>query len=711
MLPFPPELLLIALACLVAAAIVYEHNDKATRGEGYPVGNFGICGQVNASGEFLPTLMFNPSRQGPWLEAVQGGSLRVECGGTSLTTNEFQSISSSRAFPFARLALQDARIPGLKVGLKAFSPVADQDAFRTCLPVILCQITLSNTSAEALSCALEYSQDSEQDWGMPLKRPTKKGMELAGGSRFAWGFLPQPVDPASQCSASGKSARATLALQPGESQSVRFVYAGYDSEGYYSPSLRNVRDVVLHCAAHWDDLEQGTAQFSDMLPSFGDAQLDSYLRWYVAAGVYLTRITRTFAITMGYCELNQRDSFWTSWLHLAHWPELEQTMLRETAQQIRPDGKVPTTILPVIEREDDLDINCYFVLRVKRYFDFTHDGRLVREIWPAVKLAMEWLETRDQDGDGLLEQGSFWGDWKDVEGVTGRLHAPHFEFAWLGALKACEELALLLADREAEERFRRMAAQTEAAVHADYADGGLWNGRFYTSRWKDGRTDEHVQQDQLFGAVLGLIPPDRKSAIYEALEPSWTEWGIRDTYPYREPFSHSPGDYHNGGVWPFLCFMDAMGRYRYGRAEEAEEIIRRVGLWDLERFADYTPHEYLDGDTGANRGPVIQGWNADIYAAAVWGAMGLQVVDDRTVHIDPAIPPDRPVRTPIRLPWGHLIVEQDAGGTITVKSRCTGTIKVSVGRSAHSEAAAGGAQPVTWQHFTLKEGERARMGC
>lgn len=710
MLPFPPELLLFALACLVAADIAYERNEKGACGEGYPIGNFGICGQVNASGEFLPTLMFNPSREGPWLEAVQGGSLRVECGGQSLTTGEFQTISSARAFPFARLALQDPRIPGLKVGLKAFSPVADQDAFRTSLPVILCRITLANTSDEPLSCALEYSQDSEQDCGAPLRRPSKKGPELAGGSRFAWGFLPDAGEPALQCAASGKSSRATVSLQPGASHSVRFVYAGYDSEGYYSPTLRSVRDVVQHCAGQWDDLEQVTVQFSDMLPSFGDTQLDSYLRWYVAAGVYLTRVTNSFAITMGYCELNQRDSFWTSWLHLAHWPELEQMMLRETAQQMRPDGKVPTTILPVIEREDDLDINCYFVLRVMRYFDFTHDTRLVREIWPAVKLAMKWLATRDRDGDGLLEQGSFWGDWKDVEGVTGRLHAPHFEFAWLGALKACEELALLLGDREAEDQFHAMSARTEAAVHADYEDGGLWNGRFYTSRWKDGRKDEHVQQDQLIGAVLDLIPPERLASIYDALEPSWTEWGVRDTYPYREPFSHSPGDYHNGGIWPFLCFMDAMGRYTNGRAEEAEEIIRRVGLWDLERFGDYTPHEYLDGDTGANRGPVIQGWNADIYAAAVWGAMGLRVVDDRTVQITPAIPPDRPIRTPIRLPWGHLLLEQDGSGCITVKSRCTGIVKVSVGRSAGAELGSSVGRPRIWRHFNLKDGEKVRVG-
>lgn len=109
-------------------------------------------------------------------------------------------------------------------------------------------------------------------------------------------------------------------------------------------------------ARFWDTLLAGTERLDARLPRTGDAQLDEYLRWYTTAGVAMTRELKDgTTLTMGYHELNQRDSFWTTWPHLVLWPSLERRMLEESVWSQRPDGKVPTTILPVIEREDDID--------------------------------------------------------------------------------------------------------------------------------------------------------------------------------------------------------------------------------------------------------------------------------------------------------------------------------------------------------------------
>ncbi len=679
---------MIALAAEAAGG-----EDRRREGGGFPIGNFGICGQITGGGAFLSRIMVNPSREGPWLEELPGGRLLIECGGQARATEEFASVRAERAFPFASLEVSDPGTPGVRARIRSFSPVARQDAFRTSLPVILAEITLTSERDEAMDVSAVF----EMGAGHALMEGTERVAVL-----FADADESEPGAPEN-----GWRASARVRVPAHGSRTVRFVLAYYDPDGYYAEELAGVGQLAQCALATWQELAAATEEFSSLLPSVGDAKLDEYLRWYLPAAVYLTRITKQIVITMGYCELNQRDSFWTSWAHVVFWPDLERRMLEETAGHVRPDGKVPTTILPIIEREDDLDINCYFIVRLKRYHDFTHDDELVRNIWPDAKPAVEWLAARDTDGDGMLEQGSYWADWKDVPGVEGRRHAPHFEFAWLAALRAARDMAAVAGDMESSLRYEALAARAAAMIGAGTDDGGLWNGDFYTTRWQDGQVDGHIQQDQLIGAVFGLIPPDRLERVYAALNRAMAPWGIRETWPYREPFNNTPGDYHNGGVWPFLSFMDALGRFRGGYPQDAEELMRRVGRWDLEEFGDYTPHEYLLGETGENCGPVIQGWNADYFAALLHGALGVEVLGRESVQIAPRIPEDRDFRTPIVLPWGVLWLEASRG-TITLASECRQAIAIRYGKWSGSDPGKGaervGEGWLTWSEAVLEPG-------
>ena len=104
-------------------------------------------------------------------------------------------------------------------------------------------------------------------------------------------------------------------------------------------------------------------------------------------------------------------------------------MIEESAWGQRSDGKVPTTILPVIERQDDIDINCYFILRALRYIRFHQDHEFGRQIFPALLNAVDWLASRDVDNDGLPEAGSYWYDWKDVSGFLDEVKKNFKEYS------------------------------------------------------------------------------------------------------------------------------------------------------------------------------------------------------------------------------------------------------------------------------------------
>lgn len=159
-----------------------------------------------------------------------------------------------------------------------------------------------------------------------------------------------------------------------------------------------------------------TVLFGDAIPKTGDKELDNYLRWYMIPGISLTKCTKdNNVLTMGYCELNQRDSYWTSWLHLVLFKNVERKMIEESIAYQQPSGKIPTTILPLIERNDDLDINAFFILRVARFYQFYHDKEGLSTYWEALKKAMDWLLSRDFAGDGLPVQISF--------GAIGKMYA------------------------------------------------------------------------------------------------------------------------------------------------------------------------------------------------------------------------------------------------------------------------------------------------
>lgn len=650
-------------------------NDQCT---GYPVGNFGIAAEVTPRGQIFSRVLYNPPVLGPWLQDLGRGRFVFECDGQRIADSEFENRDVRRLYPEASAAYSDSRLPGLSVSGTFLAPIKAGDALECSLPVLCAEFEFANDSntARRVRTTFEFAFEVA-DGEISLANPG--GFWVVGTDTVKIGF-DKPLSQ--QGLEGGMAASAEVDVPARGNARLRFVLACHHPDGYYVDELPDLPRLVAYASENWDSFTRNRQQLVDLLPRTHDEQIDRYLRWYLQAGVLLTRITREHVLTLGYTELNQRDSFWTSWPHMVLWPELEKRMIEESAEFQRENGKIPTTVLPVIEREDDIDINEYFSLRIARHYEWTHDLEFARKLWPAYKLSVEYLKSMDKDGDGLLDQGSFWGDWKDVIGVEGRKAAPHFEFLWLAVLKYGKELAAKLGDKLALEEYSALYERSYEAVNRHVDEGGLWTGSFYTTLWYDGRKDEHVQEDQLIGPLYGVMPEDRVASVYEAMDPSMTEWGIRDTYPYREPFNNVGGDYHNGGVWMFLNFADALSRFVTGYPDGGYEILRRAGEWDLEKWGDYMPAEYLDGNMGANAGKPIQGWDADYYAAVLFGIYGLKMLDAGAVQVLPRIPDTETFDTVLTLPIGALRVKQSATGDtlcVEVRSEMSDTINVRYG--------------------------------
>jgi len=625
--------------------MLFEKESKT----GLVIGNSTISASVTGNGRLYGRLLYNP----PYFTAGDN-SLREagECGftfgadGKTVSDCELHWNVRDKAYPKYEA---DAKIDGeLSVSVLAFSPLSINDEELIFAPAAVTEFTLVNSSSADktvnVSCEWHPTTDAlRASFGKAgeLSPVSDTHAMVSEGDAFISAF--GGSDFVADVGENGHvSLTATVTVPAGESATCVFLLGIFEKDHRFRMKHGSAAEVCRYFEKNYAFLRGEIFDFVSAVPSLGDEKIYLYTRWYMQAAILLTKSTVTGEVmTMGYTELNQRDSFWTSFLHVSLWSSLERDIIRLSARWMRPDGKIPTTLLPKIERDFDIDINEYFCLRIARYYRFHRDRSFLEETYGAYLRSVDFILGFDRDGDGLPEQETpdnpmcFWGDWKDVLGVIGRKLSPHFCLLWLAVLKEGAFLAREMEDAEHAHRFDSLYAKAYETVNRDVSDGGLWAGDHYAEVWYDGREMTEILEDQTVGLIWGVVPPERVAMIYNALSRSENEFGIRETYPYRpDSFGYVGGDYHNGGIWPYLMFCDIMSRYVNGYADDAERLIRKIGRADLELPGDFAPNEYLNGDTGENCGKEIQGWSSALYGAVTHGAFGISHTGEREITVD-----------------------------------------------------------------------------
>jgi Glycosyl-hydrolase family 116, catalytic region len=666
--PFPGAVggaVIMVLIAYSARALTAENTPVASSGGpsgGYVVGNFAISAQVaEVTGpEFW--IKVNPPKLGVWLQNLAHGELWIRESGGAGRKLSLRAVHVSRLYPEYEATFEAEG--SLRVKVNLFAPVG-LDARIGFLPGLILEVKVESDRPWSGVLGLTLTQaraepgsedDDDTPWPTALK--VLRTADMAGAARGR-AFLVAGGAPPDQVSATSEANRLVVSVPVNANaqshQTVTFATGAFDRNGRYTREQRNVGSLAEDLITQARILREQLHLFVDALPRIGDAEIDRYLRWYVSAGILLTKGDRDgHVLTMGYRELNPRDSFWTSALHLVFWKELERTMLLETALGQKPSGRIPSTLLPLIDRGDEIDSSEYFILRSLRYYRWYRDKAVLAHLWPAVRKAIDYLSSRDLQHVGVPMQQSYWADWKDVPAVRGRRYAPHFALLWVASLRAAAEFAVAMNEAGSAVRYATLADRAAAFLNLPYAEGGMWNGHNYVERWEDGQLRPYVLEDQLVGAYFRVIPAGRLNQIYEAIRASETPWGVREKYPYQtgwtEESGGTGGNYHNGGIWPYLNFVDATGRYLHGYAADAERIIHEIGHADLDAGGDEKPGEYLNGETGDNRGFALQGWDAALFSTIYSGALGLERPSISRINIHPHVPNGRDFSTRLVLP-------------------------------------------------------------
>lgn len=605
---------LVSMLCFTLRAQV-----KPAAG-GYPIANFALTVNVSEQGDMYGQVLQNVGKLGGWL--LDRGPVRVELekDGKKETLSQFKDKDIRRVFPFVEAEYAKSSHISSNIKLKTFCPLAVNDAETSSLPVLMLEMECTNPTRKEETFTIVVKPGNEICGQMSSDNDGKRN--VASNGSFA---VAADVD----AEWSGNVFRVPVTLKGKEMKAVRIAISLYDSDWISARNFASAGEVVKHACFVWDILETKTEEFSQAIPETGIEDVDTYLRWYMVPAISLTRYNKKGEIlTMGYMELNPRDSYWTTWVHLLLYKDAERKMIEECLAAVSPAGKMPTTILPVIEREDDLDINAFLILRAARFYQLYHEKDKLLSYWPVLKKAMDWLISRDTKGKGLPRQVSFWGDWKDVKGVEDREYSPFSALVYLAALKKMMYMGEECGDSVAIEKYEDAYRKGYDILNKPVEEGGMWNGRYYCQLWKDGSVNDKLLEDQTIGILFDVVPRDKGLKIIESLnEMSLTPYGVAETFPYYpKEFGLDPATYHNGAVWPWVNFMDCWARIRLGQKDDAIDIIKRVGRADIIASGDWSANEHINSLTGENLGFHIQGWSAALFGTVYFGLVNPDIV-------------------------------------------------------------------------------------
>jgi glycogen debranching enzyme len=373
-----------------------------------------------------------------------------------------------------------------------------------------------------------------------------------------------------------------------------------------------------------------------------------------------------------------RDSLITSYQALPFVPELARTTLRALGAQQATDfddfrDAEPGKILHELRHGElthfgerpqspyfgSVDSTPLFLVVLDEYERWTGDVATVRDLEPAARAALEWIERHgDLNGDGYLDYqtrnpstglaNQCWKDsWNSIVHPDGRLASlPRSVvevqgYAYDARVRLARLARTVYDDVALADRLERDAKAFKERFTVDF---WLPDKGFYALALDGDRRPVPTLSSNV-GHLLwsGLVAEEHvEQVVRQLLGPQmFTGWGVR-TLAAGQPV-YNPIEYHNGTVWPHDTALIAAGLARYGRREEAGRLALAL-LQAAGHFAYRLPEVFVGYDRAATAGPVAyptacspQAWASGAPLLLLRTVLGLEP-DGEVLSSDPAVP-------------------------------------------------------------------------
>jgi hypothetical protein len=303
--------------------------------------------------------------------------------------------------------------------------------------------------------------------------------------------------------------------------------------------------------------------------------------------------------------------------------------LETTARNQSRLGHIPSLIHDPDDRGAS-DCTPLFLMAVAIFRKVTGESDFLEQ---AVQKAMTWMEYQSPSDRAIVVQAPT-SDWRDEQWVLGYgLFVNTIVYTYLRLFGQHDRASKL---REAMGRFTVKGDKQNRHVH----EGLVLRHKPYYALWsyKVYRSERFDLLGNSIAILSGIASPSRANALI-----SWVEaecQSLRDRkelasdlppnfFPYIKPGDpdwipryeryNRPGEYHNGGIWPFVCGFYIAALVAAGRHQLAErklavltELVRPARVAKVE----FGFNEWLRAQDGTPRGEDWQSWSAAMYLYA-----------------------------------------------------------------------------------------------
>jgi len=304
-------------------------------------------------------------------------------------------------------------------------------------------------------------------------------------------------------------------------------------------------------------------------------------------------------------------------------------VLEKLAQNQTRLGHIPSLVHDKEDRGSS-DATPLFLMAVGLYRKATGDEPFLEE---AAQKALTWMEYQSPS-DRIIVAQLPTSDWRDEQWVLGYgLYVNTIVYTYLRLFGLNEKANEL---QEAMGRFTVMREHQQRHVH----EGLVLKYKPYYALWsyKVHKSERFDLLGNSLAILTGIASKTRAKEIVIWIETECKNIKATENlavdlppcfFPYIRPGDpdwmgryekyNKPGEYHNGGIWPFVCgfyisALVAAGRYRLAE----EKLIALTHLIQHSRAAvvDFGFNEWHRAQDGAPCGEDWQTWSAAMYLYA-----------------------------------------------------------------------------------------------
>jgi len=226
---------------------------------------------------------------------------------------------------------------------------------------------------------------------------------------------------------------------------------------------------------------------------------------------------------------------------------------------------------------DASDATPMYIMLASHYLRASGDAAFIKQSWPHLKKAMDFLFSTDTDSDGLIENTNVGHGWVEPGGELFGTHSEYYlSVLWARALEDAAALAVIAGKPELQSGYLTHARRVREILNRDF---WLPEKQFFShGKTRNGTFASELTAFPAVGLIYGMVDPAKAPFLLRAYpgHAFSTDWGVRGLSGDSRFFN--PRSYQEGAVWPLFTGWTSLGEFSYGNSVQGFTHLKEVML-------------------------------------------------------------------------------------------------------------------------------------